>query len=533
MFELYFLSFLGQDMDSEKDVSHKQKKRCCCLRLKCSLCLIIFGIISVILGIVLRPVIDKVFRDKIDEKLVLQPGSPTYNSWVKPTIPIYAKFYFFDIVNPDEVKQGAKPVLEERGPYSYITHTQKVNITWQQSNATASYDEKTWYIFDSSTSCVSCDPFHDEITTINIPLMTVAGMLKNYPDFLHWKMLVSIFLESYNEQLFITRKVHDLLSGYEDPLLAELSKLREEIPGLKNIIPPISSTVILQPNNTLQGRTVVHTGAKDIQNVEQWKSWKGEDNLDLWLTKYANMLNGTDGRQFAPRVKKNGKIYIFVVQLCRSLYITYERELKDQDIDVYRFAIPQELFLNGSVNADNAAFYPNGFLPTGILDPRKCKGGEVSAPVFISAPHFYLGDPSLVDGVIGAKPNKEKHQFSFDVEPMMGVVLSNDIRLQVNVLIESVKDVTETASVPKVYVPVMWFQESATLDSGTTALFRNDIILPMEICHDVEIALICLGGVLVLIAMIILCCIMNNKNGRPALCCRHNEERLPLINAEN
>ena len=520
-------------MHSEKDDKLRIKKPCCCLRFKCVLCLFCFGVILVILGIVLRPVIDKVFRDKIDEKLVLQPGSPTYKPWIKSTVPIYSKYYFFDVINPKEVKQGAKPVLEERGPYSYIAHTQKLNLTWQQSNATVSYDEKSWYIFDSASSCVSCDPFNDEITTVNIALMTVAAMLKNYPDFLHWKILVSDFLKNYNEDLFITRKVHDLLWGYEDPLLAEMNKLREEIPALKNFIPPITTTMILQPNNTLQGHTVVHTGAKNIQNLEKWKSWKGKDHVDLWLTKYANMFNGTDGRQFAPRISKNDRIYLFVVQLCRSLYITYDRELEYKDIDVHRFAIPEEIFLNGSVNPDNAAFYPNGFLPTGILDPRKCQGGAILAPVFISAPHFYLGDPSLVGGVIGVKPNKEKHQFSFDIEPNMGIVVSNDIRLQVNVLIDSVKDITETASVPKVYVPVMWFQESASLDSDTTALLRNDILLPWKICHYSEIAMLCLGAIVVLIAMILFCRIRNNKVRKPGICCCQNEERLPLINAEN
>ena len=520
-------------MHSEKDDKQRIKKPCCCLRFKCVLCLFCFGVILVILGIVLRPVIDKVFRDKIDEKLVLQPGSPTYKPWIKSTVPIYSKYYFFDVINPKEVKQGAKPVLEERGPYSYIAHTQKLNLTWQQSNATVSYDEKSWYIFDSASSCVSCDPFNDEITTVNIALMTVAAMLKNYPDFLHWKILVSDFLKNYNEDLFITRKVHDLLWGYEDPLLAEMNKLREEIPALKNFIPPITTTMILQPNNTLQGHTVVHTGAKNIQNLEKWKSWKGKDHVDLWLTKYANMFNGTDGRQFAPRISKNDRIYLFVVQLCRSLYITYDRELEYKDIDVHRFAIPEEIFLNGSVNPDNAAFYPNGFLPTGILDPRKCHGGAILAPVFISAPHFYLGDPSLVGGVIGVKPNKEKHQFSFDIEPNMGIVVSNDIRLQVNVLIDSVKDITETASVPKVYVPVMWFQESASLDSDTTALLRNDILLPWKICHYSEIAMLCLGAIVVLIAMILFCRIRNNKVRKPGICCCQNEERLPLINAEN
>ena len=97
------------------------------------------------------------------------------------------------------------------------------------------------------------------------------------------------------------------------------------------------------------------------------------------------MLNGTDGRQFAPRVKKSDKIYIFVIQLCRSLYITYDRELKDQDIDVYLFAIPQELFLNGSVNPDNAAFYPNGFFRPAFWTLESVKVGE-SYPRY-SSPH--------------------------------------------------------------------------------------------------------------------------------------------------
>lgn len=517
----------------KKEHSYERAKQCCCLRLKCSLCLTIFGIVLVILGIVLRPVINQMFRDKIDQELVLKPGSPTYKPWVKSTVPIYAKYFFFHIVNPEEVKQGAKPVLEERGPYTYIAHTQKFNVEWQESNATVSYDEKTWYVFDRTSSCSSCDPFHDEITTVNIPLMTVAALLENYPDFLHWKRLVTGFLESFNEQLFITHKVNELLWGYEDPLLAEINKLREYIPGLKILIPPLNSTVLLQPNNTLQGHTVIHTGAKDIQKLEQWKSWKGKEHVDLWLTKYANMLNGTDGRQFCPRIKTSDRIYIFLVQLCRSIYITYHAELTDQDITVYRFAIPQEIFLNGSVHPDNAPFYPNGFLPTGILDPRKCKGGQILAPVFISAPHFYLGDESLVDSVIGIKPDKEKDQFSFNFEPNMGVIISNDIRLQVNVLIQSVKDITETASVPKVYLPVMWFQESATLDSATIALFRNDVIIPMEICHDVEIAVICLGGSLVFIAIIIFCCVMKNKSRKTGIifCCR-NEEVMPLINHE-
>ena len=36
-----------------------------------------------------------------------------------PPVPLYTKFYLFECVNADEVKTGAKPKLEERGPYVY------------------------------------------------------------------------------------------------------------------------------------------------------------------------------------------------------------------------------------------------------------------------------------------------------------------------------------------------------------------------------------------------------------------------------
>ena len=41
--------------------------------------------------------------------------------WSDPTssADTFMKFYFFDVVNHDEVMNGAKPVLVERGPYVY------------------------------------------------------------------------------------------------------------------------------------------------------------------------------------------------------------------------------------------------------------------------------------------------------------------------------------------------------------------------------------------------------------------------------
>ena len=49
----------------------------------------------------------------------LTPSSPIYAEWVNATVPLTSKFYFFEVENPDEVFNGAKPALREKGPYTY------------------------------------------------------------------------------------------------------------------------------------------------------------------------------------------------------------------------------------------------------------------------------------------------------------------------------------------------------------------------------------------------------------------------------
>ena len=57
--------------------------------------------------------------------VVLKPGSFSFKNWRNPPTPVYLQVRFFHVVNPDEiVKNGAKPQVEEKGPYTY-----RYNIT--------------------------------------------------------------------------------------------------------------------------------------------------------------------------------------------------------------------------------------------------------------------------------------------------------------------------------------------------------------------------------------------------------------------
>jgi hypothetical protein len=51
---------------------------------------------------------------------VIEEGTAAYNAWVETPIPVYTKFYFFDMINPSDLFHShEKPILEERGPYTF------------------------------------------------------------------------------------------------------------------------------------------------------------------------------------------------------------------------------------------------------------------------------------------------------------------------------------------------------------------------------------------------------------------------------
>ena len=50
----------------------------------------------------------------------LKAGSLVYKEWIKPSVPIYMKYFVFNVTNPNEVMEGLEiPNVTQIGPYSY------------------------------------------------------------------------------------------------------------------------------------------------------------------------------------------------------------------------------------------------------------------------------------------------------------------------------------------------------------------------------------------------------------------------------
>lgn len=53
----------------------------------------------------------------------IDPSSVSFSMWKDIPVPFYMSVYFFEVLNPKEVLRGAKPVLNQRGPYVYRSGT--------------------------------------------------------------------------------------------------------------------------------------------------------------------------------------------------------------------------------------------------------------------------------------------------------------------------------------------------------------------------------------------------------------------------
>ena len=100
-----------------------------------------------------------------------------------------------------------------------------------------------------------------------MPMIILAQLTLSFDNFLHWRELISVIFDNYKEKLFL-RKTVQVLFGYGDPIF-ELS-----------FLPDINPVFLMQPNETYSGITAVHTGARNIADLEAWVEWRGR--RDVW-----------------------------------------------------------------------------------------------------------------------------------------------------------------------------------------------------------------------------------------------------------
>ena len=66
---------------------------------------------------------------------------------MEPAVPVFMKFYLFNVENPNDIVFGGKPNLTERGPYIYREYRTKHKVL-EINGDKLQYDQKVQYVYD-------------------------------------------------------------------------------------------------------------------------------------------------------------------------------------------------------------------------------------------------------------------------------------------------------------------------------------------------------------------------------------------------
>jgi len=462
--------------------------------------LLIFSFISLIFGTTIIVMTENIFNSILNSQLVIKEGTAAYNAWVETPMPVFTKFYFFDMINPrDLFHSHEKPILEERGPYTFREVEKKVNLTWHP-NGTISYRRVKYWYFERE---MSVGPLTDVVTTINVPVVGSAEFVRG-DFFMEWG--ISDMLSTIEARIFVKRTIGELLfDGYEDTVMDIGSSLdsedeyfeyeEEEEEEDPNKVPMDKFGWFYKRNGTSwsDGDLTMHTGSQDLSTLGKISSWNHLTRTGAYQGE-CGMVRGSADGLFPPGLTSNtDSISIFSTDLCRQLHFTRTSAHDVHGIPVEKFELAPTNFANSSVCADNACY--NNNIPSGVQNVTQCK---MESPAFVSRPHFHLADPFYKEQFqYGVQPRQGDHDSSFWVEPKSSIPLKVEMRLQLNVLLRKVEGIEYLfKNLPEVMFPVFWFDSVAMMPEHMAGSLNLLVMLPIIMqgcgsCSIVSSILIC------------------------------------------
>ncbi|CAG7726305.1 unnamed protein product, partial [Allacma fusca] len=316
---------------------------------------------------------------------------------------------------------------------------QKKILGRDEEEDSITYNETYHYIFRADMSNGTLD---DKVTIFNVPFISISTILSRYVSLI--SNIPMRILESQGEGIF-SRDVKVGQMMFEG---MDVNKAYQPLIHLAPLgFPPefVGDTFALF--NRWNGSThqwKIKAGVKDSSTIGNIMSFNGETRLSYWNhnslprseQEYCNRLNGSDGTLNPPMVTRDRPLYVFNPFLCRSVHLKYSHEVTSLGINGYRFTFTKDVFSSPDKNPDNECFCGK---PGGSLNQECIDGGyrlfscHSDAPIVITKPHFAEADPKYAKNVDGIVPDAEKYASYADVEPISGMLIKANLKVQVNI----------------------------------------------------------------------------------------------------
>ena len=235
-------------------------------------------------------------------------------------------------------------------------------------------------------------------------------------------------IQQAGAHLYVCQNATALAWNYTD-LLIQTLHLYQQYPR---------SYVNIQVNNSINDSypSIIRTGVGDVTLTGQFVQWNGDEGrLNTWRPpdSACNMLNGTEGIFFHSNLKEGENLVAFVDDIQRSVDLVYVGKVHHLGVEAFQYELANHTFYNASQYPDNICWGPyqsGAKTPQGLFYLGPTQYPEV--PLYASYPHFYGGDPSLLDCVEGLHPTRERI-VKIAVEPITGAGIQFQKNLQLSI----------------------------------------------------------------------------------------------------
>jgi lysosome membrane protein 2 len=274
-------------------------------------------------------------------------------------------------------------------------------------------------------------------------------------------------------------------------------------------------------NGSLCYNITILTGKNaDVSNLSKVIAVDGLNYNKHWVHESSMPLKGSDGSQFEPYCKRERTLRIFAPDMCRSFSLEYKRDNIVENVKTYEYHLAKNIFsTNSSLNPENEGFCGQDCLGDGVFNMSQCTGMSS----FISLPHFLNSDVKFLNAVNGLKPDETKHDFVYNIEPVTGVPVSVNARLQISFYLYHHEELGIVSDAKELLFPTMWIDESVILHPRLLAQFTQAANF-VSLIEIVPIILILIGVLMICITVFF------NVYG---YCKRNKEYSIDKITLEN
>ncbi|KAL5282467.1 CD36 family protein [Megaselia abdita] len=536
-----------------------------------SLVSVIFGFILVIaasfLGWYMFP---KMILKKVTESVTILEGSDQYQRFVNLPQPIQFNVYIFNLSNPVQVQQGDLPLVKEIGPYVYKQYRRKKVKKFLNGGSSVAYSQETRFIFDKESSLPFGE--NDKITILSIHMNAFLQIFeRDVEDIflnLHSKFNNTI---NKNPGIRLVRRLVDRLRGNRKSVLQlsegnpALSLLMTHLnhnldmifdnpssmflytsvknflfDGVKFCINPSGLAKVIcnqikdkgsKTIKTLQDGSLafslfnhkngssediyeIHTGKGDISKLAKIQKIDDMSSLQIWLNNteenlsICNMINGTDGSSYPPFLQHRSPLYIYSNDICRSIEMIYEKDVKYEGISALRYRIGDNFVNNIGPEFQNDCFCSskllnimkrkNGCLYPGALDLTLCLG----SPIIITLPHMLGASVEYSRLIKGLNPDHKKHRTFVDIQEVSGIPLNGKKKIQFNMFLKNISSIKLTENLTSILMPVLWIEEGVSLNIENVIMMKSKLINVLFTLKIIHWGAFIVGCIIVMLSII-------------------------------